>query len=54
MYLFSLLHVSCDLGFINNDRKHAFPAIFILVFFVTSLFDGRSAQIRVTMHAESQ
>ena len=33
IYLFSWLHVLCDLCLINNDRNHAILAIFISVFF---------------------
>ena len=32
IYLFPWLHVLYDLSSINNDRKHAFSAIFISVF----------------------
>ena len=50
-HLFPFLHVLCDLGSIHNDRKHAFPAIFIFVFFGTVYLNtGNYAhKISVTM-----
>ena len=43
IYLFSWLHVLCDLRPINNDRSHAILAIFISVFLGTLIFDWWSA-----------
>ena len=34
IYLFPWLHVLYDLSAINNDRKHAFSAIFIIRVFL--------------------
>ena len=50
IYLFLWFHVLYDLRPINNDRKHAFSAIFISVVFLTLIFDGWSAYICVAMH----
>ena len=42
IYVFLWLHVLYNLRSINYDRKYAFLAIFISVFFGTLIFDGWS------------
>ena len=51
IYLFPWLHVFYDPSPINNARKHAILAIFIIRDFRTLIFDGWSVCVCVGMHS---